>query len=158
MWTTETTLDVKRAHSVFFFSTLFSTSLSFAGNSGHLTQVRHSGCKSSTTHSFQCVEYFPVSRQWYGCQHYPLLSVCGVFSCVQTMVWLPVFGFFNRGSDVDACNCTQGLYGLLKSALEVDSGRKISCLQPLSALHLAFQSDAPPAELFPTSVISCGEI
>ena len=74
------------------------------------------------------------------------------------MVWLPVFGFFNRGSDVDACNCTQGLYGLLKSALEVDSGRKISCLQPLSALHLAFQSDAPPAELFPTSVISCGEI
>ena len=28
-------------------------------------------------------------------QHYPFLSVCAVFSCVQTMVRLPVFGIFN---------------------------------------------------------------
>ena len=28
-------------------------------------------------------------------QRYPFLSVCAVFSCLQTMVWLPVFEIFN---------------------------------------------------------------
>ena len=48
-------------------------------------------------------------------QRYPFLSVCVVF-CVQTMVyiWLPVFGNFNMNTDVDACNCTWGLYGHYK--------------------------------------------
>ena len=31
---------------------------------------------------------------------YPFLSVCAVFSCVHTMVWLPVFGIFNVHTDV----------------------------------------------------------
>ena len=44
-------------------------------------------------------------------QRYPFLSVCAVFSCVQTMVWLPVFGIFNVRTDVDACDCIRGLYG-----------------------------------------------
>ena len=47
-------------------------------------------------------------------QRYPFLSVCVVFSCVQTIVWLPlvpVFGIFNVHTDVDACDCTRGLYG-----------------------------------------------
>ena len=57
-----------------FFLLFFSTSLSFAGNSGHLTQVRHSSRKSSATHPFQCVEYFRVSRQWYGCQYLGFLT------------------------------------------------------------------------------------
>ena len=39
-------------------------------------------------------------------QRYPFLSVRAVFSCVQTMVWLPVFGIFNVRVDVDSCNCT----------------------------------------------------
>ena len=43
-------------------------------------------------------------------QRYPFLSVCAVFSCVQTMVWLPVLGIFNVRTDVDACDCTTGLY------------------------------------------------
>ena len=43
-------------------------------------------------------------------QCYPFLSVCAVFSCVQAMVWLPVFGVFNVCADVDSCNCTWGLY------------------------------------------------
>ena len=43
-------------------------------------------------------------------QHYPFLSGCAVFSCVQTLLWLPVLGIFNMCTDVDACNCTQGLY------------------------------------------------
>ena len=42
------------------------------------------------------------------------LSVCAVLSCVQTMVWLPVFGGFNACTDVNACDCTWGLYGHCK--------------------------------------------
>ena len=55
----------------------------------------------------------------------PLLSMCAVFSCVQTMVWLPVFGFLT---------CPQMLIHVIvhggctdtvrESALETDSGKK----------------------------------
>ena len=41
--------------------------------------------------------------------------MCAVFPCVQTTVWLPVFGIFSMHTDVDACNCTQGLYGHRKT-------------------------------------------
>ena len=41
-------------------------------------------------------------------QRYPLLPVCAVFSCLQTM---PVFGIFNPRTGVDACDCTRELYG-----------------------------------------------
>ena len=44
-------------------------------------------------------------------QRYPFLPACVVFSCVRTMVWLPVFGIFNVHTDVDACDCTRELYG-----------------------------------------------
>ena len=36
------------------------------------------------------------------------LSEHVVFSCVQTMVWLPAFEIFSAGTVVDACDCTQG--------------------------------------------------
>ena len=45
-------------------------------------------------------------------QRYPFLSVWVVLLCVQTMVWLPVFGIFNVPSAVDTRDCTQGPYGL----------------------------------------------
>ena len=48
----------------------YSTSLSLAGNSGRLTWV--------------------IKAQLPQEQRYPFLSVCAVFSCVQTMVWLPL--------------------------------------------------------------------
>ena len=48
----------------------YSTSLSLAGNSGRLTWV--------------------IKAQLPQEQHYLLLSVCAVFSCVQTVVWLPL--------------------------------------------------------------------
>ena len=67
-----------------------SSSLSLAGSSGRHTWVKHSSRKSSATHSYECVQYFPVSRQGYGCQR---------------------FGIFNVYTDVDACDCTRGLYG-----------------------------------------------
>ena len=44
-------------------------------------------------------------------ERYPFLSVCAVLPCVQTMVWLPVFGISNMHTAVDACHCTRGLYG-----------------------------------------------
>ena len=41
-------------------------------------------------------------------QRYPFLSVRAVFSCLQTMVWPPVFEIFNERTDVDAGDCIQG--------------------------------------------------
>ena len=68
------------------------TSLSLAGVA---LQVRHSSRKSSATHSDQCVQYF---------------------MCPNTGMAASVWDF-NMHTDVDqldACNCTQGLYGHLR--------------------------------------------
>jgi len=54
---------------------------------------------------------YPGNAQQLLEQRYAFLSVCAVFSCVRTMVWLPVFGIFNVCTDVDACDCTRGLCG-----------------------------------------------
>ena len=45
-----------------------STLLPPAGNLACLSWVRHSSHKGSATHSYQCVQYFHVLKQWYGCQ------------------------------------------------------------------------------------------
>ena len=47
--------DLGKAKRFFFFFFL-SALLSLAGNSGHLTRVRHSSCRNSATHSYQCVQ------------------------------------------------------------------------------------------------------
>ena len=41
-----------------------------------------------------------------------LLSACAALSCVQVMIWLPVFEIFNmhRNANGDACHSTWGLY------------------------------------------------
>ena len=49
-------------------------SLSLVGNSGRLTWVSHNSRKGSATHSYQCVQYFHVSKQWYGCQSVGFLT------------------------------------------------------------------------------------
>ena len=68
--------------------------------------VRHSRRKRSATHSYHSI------------------SACSIFMCQNNMV--PSLGIFNMRTDVDACDCTRGLYGHCKeSALAVDSGRKI---------------------------------
>ena len=41
----------------------------------------------------------------------PFLTVCALFSCVQTMVWLPVFRIFNLRTESPAGNPTWGLHG-----------------------------------------------
>ena len=62
-------------------------------------------------------------------QQHPFPTVCAVFLCVQTKVWLPMLGIFNVRADVKACDCTRGLYGHRKRVCtEIDSGRKIPCL------------------------------
>ena len=44
-------------------------------------------------------------------QRYPFLSVCTVFSCVQSMVWLSALAIFKTPTDVGACDCMLELYG-----------------------------------------------
>ena len=67
--------------------------------------------------------HLPRSKQWYGCQH---------------LWWY-------------TCYCMQGLYECIqRSALKVNSGRKILCcswLEPMPVWCLAFQSNARPTEL-----------
>ena len=56
-------------------------------------------------------------------QCYPFLPMCAVFLCVQTVLWLPVFGNFNVRTEIVVCNYTWGLHskhsvdGSLKSLL-----------------------------------------
>ena len=85
-----------------------SSSLSLAGNSGHLTWVRHSSRKSSAIPiSCQCVQYFRVSKQWYGCQ------CLGCLTCTRILMHVIAHG-----------GCTDTVR---ESALKVDSGIKIPC-------------------------------
>ena len=67
------------------------------------------------------------------------------------MVLLPVLGIFKVRTDVDACDCTRGLLNTVReSALAVVSGIKNPLphwgLEPVSVLHLDFQSEALPTE------------
>ena len=89
-------------------------------------------------------------------QRYLFLPVCAVISCVQTMVWLPVFGIVNvRKGVTDACDTAHGdcMDIVRESALEVDCGRKIPCRtgdsNPRQYCTLAFQSDSLPSDVFP---------
>ena len=54
----------------------------YLGNEGYLSR------KSSATHSYQCVQYFRVAKQWLSCQCY---------------------GFVTSAADVDAYDGTLGL-------------------------------------------------
>ena len=114
-----------------FFIFIF-TSLPHAGNSVYLTWVRHSSPKSSATHSYQCVWYFPVSRQWYGCH------CLGFVMCAQMLMHAIAIG-----------GCTE--------TVRVSTGRWLweknllphKGLEPTSVLPLAFRLDAQPTALFP---------
>ena len=67
--------------------------------------VRHGSRKSSATHSYRCVQYFRVSKQWYGCQ------CLGFLMCAQLLM-----------REI-ACNSSTDT--VRDSAQQVDSGRKI---------------------------------
>ena len=86
-------------------------------------------------------------------QYYPFLTVRAVFSCVQTKVWLPMFGIFNVHTDVTACGCTWGCTDTVKeSALKVDSGRKIPGHAREPNVLAAHSSNAVPIEPCKTSL------
>ena len=71
----------------------FNASLSLAGNSGRLTRERQTVARAA----------LPT-----------VTSECGVFSCVSinnNVANFFFFFFFNTRTDVDACDCTLGLYG-----------------------------------------------
>ena len=75
------------------------------GNSGRFTWVRYCSRKSSATHCYRCVQYFPVSEQCH--------SQClGFLTCTQMLM------------RATACVLTDTV---TESALETDSGRKIPC-------------------------------
>ena len=94
---------------------------------------------------------------------YPFLAVCAVFTCVQTMVWLPVSEIFIMHTDVGVCHCTTELYeDHRESAPKVNSGRKILCCTWESnsgqgLLCLAFQANALPTEPQPASEADAGQ-
>ena len=108
---------------------------------------------------FSCVQ----TLVWLPVQHYPFLSGCAVFSCVRTLVWLPVLGIFNMCTDVDAYDCTQGLYRHCK---RVCAGSWLWEKNPLphwgpelvSVLHLTFQLDTLPTELSGCPELDCKSV
>ena len=55
-------------------------------------------------------------------QRCPFLPECAVFPCVQTMVWLPVLGICNVRTDVDACDCSRGLYDCSRGLYDCTRG------------------------------------
>ena len=107
------------------------------GKFGSPYLIRHSSCREqrypflpvcSVSSCVQTTVWLPVCAVSSCVQTMVWLPVCAVSSCVQTMVWLPVFGFFNVRTDVDACDCTRGLYGhRQKVGTGKLTGRKISC-------------------------------
>ena len=75
--------------------------------------------------SFVFTSHWALETKYY---IYIFLSVWAVFPCVQTMVWLTVFGIFNVPTDVDACDSTRGLYGhRQRVSTEIWLWGKISC-------------------------------
>ena len=81
---------VQKQKFIYFYLALHA---SVVGNSGRLTWVRLQ----------------PPQEQ-----RYSFLIVCVVFSYVLTKVLLTMFRIFNVCTDVNACNCTLGLYGYCK--------------------------------------------
>ena len=58
-------------------------------------------------------------------KRYPFIPVWVVFICVQTMVWLPLFGIYNMHiNDVCVWLHTRAVRTPSESALKADSGRK----------------------------------
>ena len=114
---------------IFYF--IFIYFLSIAENSGCLTWVRHSSRRSSV----------PIP-----------ISICIVFTCIQTMAWRPVFGIFNVRTGVGASDSTLGLCRYRKrvctgSWFWEKNSLPHRGLETASVLRLAFQSVSLPAEL-----------
>ena len=97
-------------------------------------------------------------------QRYPFLSMCVIFSCLQTVVWLSVFGICKVRTELDVCDCTPEMYGHRKrvcteSRLWEKNALSHRGLEPASVLRLAFESDALPPELSgPLAIVQCRRV
>ena len=85
-------------------------------------------------------------------QRYPFLTVLAVFSCVKTKVWLSVLVIFHVHTDVNAYDCTQGLYVRYK---RICSENRLWEKNPLlqwgiEPVSVANRYDTVPPELHPT--------
>ena len=114
-------------HSAFYLALYLALPLALRGNSAHLTWVRLQQPQE---------------------QRYLFLTVHAVFSCVQTKVWRPMIRILNMRTDVNACDCTWGLYGHRK---RVCTGSWLSEINPLphrgiEPVSAARRSDAIPTE------------
>ena len=59
---------------IFWTKYINSTPLSLVGTLGYLTWVRHSSWQEQHYMYLTCVQYFSVSKQWYGCQLWGFLT------------------------------------------------------------------------------------
>ena len=85
-----------------------------------------------------------------------------VFSCVQAKVWLPVLGSFNVHTDVNACDCTRGLYGhrkrvgtkswLVEKSLGAPGNR--TCLSGVPVRRSTNRATSPPHNIQFSSIKS----
>ena len=89
----------------------------------HLSRKRNLGCLTW------------VRLQQLPAQRFPSLSVCAVFSCVQTMLWLPESGICNMHTGADACDCAQGLWESLRRKLTLG---KTSLVTRGNQTHIIF--------------------
>ena len=80
--------------------------------------------------------------------------VCAAFSCVQTLVWLPMFGIFNVSTDVNRLNAYNKHRGctntVRESELKADCSQKISPV-PERWTCISSTLDLRPNQLLPTS-------
>ena len=121
-------MDVLSAHRTHFHLRYFVVRV-LANNSGRLSCAKHSSRKSSATHSYQCMQCFPVFNGRYSCQCW------GFLKCARMLMHATARGI-----------CTGTVRESRESAMEGDSGRKNPLpglgFEPASALRLAFQWDA----------------
>ena len=110
-----------------------STSLTTVGNSGCLTWVRHSSPKSSATHSYLCVQHFPVSKQRYGCQR------LGFVTCAQMLMHATAHGGRTNTVRESALKLTLGentlQHGAIKPASVLRLFFSVRCSTTLSPPH-----------------------
>ena len=91
-----------RGSSFFFFLGVGRGGGGGGGGGGHFSFFHFLFFKYLIFHKGKFGSLYPGKSQQPQEQCYLFLSVCAIFSCVQTMVWLPVFWIFNVRTDVDA--------------------------------------------------------
>ena len=144
---------------------MFSTSLSLKGKFGPRYLDKAQQPQEQCYPFYQCVQYFPVSRQWYSCQCVQYFPVSKQWYSCQCVQYFPVFKqrcgcqcvqYFSvfkhrcgcqcwdcsRAHRFDACIGTQQLYGHRQRGpicMELHSGRETTPMP-----HRGFELEPAP--------------